>query len=827
MPDIKENIVHPLTRLTLNDGWSARATNGPVPAEIAAAAVPAHVPGVIHLDLLNASLIPDPYLDDNESLLSWIGLSDFSYSRTLEISEQHLRGAEHHELEFEGLDTVAAVRLNGTVILESANQHRSYRVDVTELLHAGENQLVVDFTSPVKYANEQSQILGMRPRPYPLPYDAIRKSACSFGWDWGIKTASSGIWKPAHLVSWSTGRLEQVLVHAQPAERGGRISVRSTVNMPASAQGLELVVSAAGREVAVPVTAHGEQDELVLELDEVQLWWPAGYGSQPLYDVSVALRAQAVEIDAVQRRVGFRTVKWDTNVDDAGTSFQLLVNDNPVYIKGANWIPDDAFPSRVDAVRYHRRLSQAKTAGLNLIRVWGGGIYESDDFFAACDELGLLTWQDFLFACAAYSEEEPLRGEVVAEAKDNVARLSHHASLVMLCGNNENLWGYEDWDWKRFLDGKSWGGAYYHELLPQIVEDIAPQVPYTPGSPFSPNGEHPNAQEHGTMHIWDLWNQRDWPEYRSYSPRFVAEFGWQGPAAWSTLTRSISDQPLTPESPGMIVHQKAMEGNAKLTVGLVAHYPVPSDMEDWHWAMQLNQANAISCALDHFRSLAPHNSGAILWQLNDCWPVTSWAAVDGDGIEKPLFHAIANSFAPRTITVQPQNEQLAVILSNDTDQSWEGELEISRRHYDGTQLAGQFQQVLIPARGTLRLEVPADLGSAGELGQELLLAQLGEQRGLWFYAEARDTALAPAQLDCELQVLERSLQLKVTAGNLVRDVSLLVDKLDPAARVDSGLKTLLPGESTVFTITGSTDLTVEQLSAERVLRSANQLLAQG
>lgn len=824
MPDTQDAIATALTRTELHSGWSAKATAGPVPAQIAAASIPAQVPGVIHLDLLRAGLIEDPYLDDNEALQSWIGLSDFSYRTTFALSAEALQSAEYHELEFDGLDTVAQVSLNGAPILSAANQHRSYRVDVTGLLRGGENELVVDFGSPVKYANEQSQILGMRPRPYPLPYDAIRKSACSFGWDWGIKTATSGIWKPVNLVSWSTARLDQVLVQAEPAGDGGRISVRGTLDMPAPVEGLELVVAAHDAQASVPVAANGSFPDLVLELDQVDTWWPAGYGEQPLYDVQVFLRAGQAVLDCAERRVGFRTVRWDSTPDEAGTPFQLLVNEQPVYVKGANWIPDDAFPVRIGADRYRTRLEQAKAAGLNLIRVWGGGIYESDDFFAACDELGLLSWQDFLFACAAYAEEEPLRGEVIAEARDNVARLAHHASLVMLCGNNENLWGYEDWDWKRFLDGKSWGGAYYHELLPQIMAELAATVPYTPGSPFSPHGEHPNAEEHGTMHIWDLWNQRDWPDYRSYNPRFVAEFGWQGPAAWSTLTRSISDSPLTPESPGMVVHQKALEGNAKLTVGLVAHYPLPEQMEDWHWAMQLNQANAISCALEHFRSLAPHNSGAIVWQLNDCWPVTSWAAIDGDGVEKPLFHAIRNAFAPRTITVVPKDGGLDVVLSNDTGETWAGELDLSRRGYTGNVLEHAVETVSVPPRGTLRLPIPAQLGTAGSAAAEVLCASVGQTRGLWFYAEARDTELAAPELSTNVRTTDEGLVLTVTAANLVRDLVVLADKLDPKARVDKGLVTLLPGESASFTITSAGELDHEALSEARVLRSANQLL---
>ncbi len=248
------------------------------------------------------------------------------------------------------------------------------------------------------------------------------------------------------------------------------------------------------------------------------------------------------------------------------------------------------------------------------------------------------------------------------------------------------------------------------------------------------------------MHLWEQWNARDWTTYREVRPRFVAEFGWQGPPAWSTLTRSVSDDPLTPESPGMLVHQKALDGNVKLTSGLLPHYRVPDDMETWHWAMQLNQANAVSCALDWFRSLAPHTSGAVVWQLNDCWPVTSWAAVDGDGREKPLWFALRNAFAPRVVTVQPAGDGLRAVLGNDTDDAWEGEVVLTRRRFDGTVLATARMPVTVAARGSLSLDVPPDVAGFEHPAGELVVAEGLGTRGLWFPAEPRRSELPPPVL---------------------------------------------------------------------------------
>ncbi|TPX02722.1 glycoside hydrolase family 2 protein, partial [Schumannella luteola] len=656
------------------------------------------------------------------------------------------------------------------------------------------------------------------------------KSACSFGWDWGIATSTSGVWRPVRLEAWSTARLAEVRVVAAAVEDGGVVTADIEVARAADAA-LAVELEVAGAVASVELAAGETTARLRVELDAVERWWPIGYGAQPLSDVVVRLRADGEPLDRATRRVGFRTLRWDTDPDADGRPFQLIVNEQPVWVKGVNWIPDDALFPRVDRARYERRLRQAASAGVNLVRVWGGGMYEDDAFYDLADELGLLTWQDFLFACSAYPEEEPLRTEVEAEARDNVSRIAHHASLALLNGNNENLWGHEDWGWKTRLDGASWGELYYYELLPSVVAELASHVPYTPGSPFSPDlASHPNDESTGSTHLWEQWNRQGWESYREHSPRFVAEFGWQGPPAWATLTRSLSDDPLTPESPGMLVHQKALEGNQKLSDGLLPHYRVPRDMETWHWAMQLNQANAVTAALDHFRASAPRTSGAVVWQLNDCWPVTSWAAIDGDGREKPLYFALANAFAPRVITIQPRRGAdgtgaFVAVLGNDTGDGWEGELVLERRDYAGAELAASRMPVVVPARGSVTVPIPDAVAAPGDAASELLVARVGAVRGLWFLAEPRDSALPPPRFEVAAASVDGALEVTVTAETLLRDTTLLVDKLDHDATVDSGLVTLLPGEAHTFRVRGAGDADAHAVADPRVLRTGNQLVS--
>ncbi|MHC5794676.1 glycoside hydrolase family 2 protein [Lacisediminihabitans sp. FW035] len=812
------------TTRALHDGWSVRAVGGPAPAQLAGRSFAATVPGSIHTDLLAAGIIDDPYLDDNEHLQAWIGACDWEYRTTFEWADD---GREVAELVFEGLDTIARVELNGAVIAETRNMHRTYRFAVRSLLRAGQNELTVTFASPVRYADRESLEQGYRPHVNHHPYNSIRKMACSFGWDWGPDTASVGLWRPVTLQTWSGARLDSVRPTVTMDGPDGVATVRVEIAAPAAASGYSARVTVG----TVSSTVGFEQGETVAEARIVvpgaERWWPIGHGEHPLYDLDVVLEGEDVLRDSWHGRLGFRTVRVDTEPDAAGTPFTILVNERPVFIKGANWIPDDAFVHRVDRARYEERILQAAGANINLLRVWGGGIYESDDFYDVCDEQGILTWQDFLFACAAYSEEEPMRSEVEAEARDNIVRLMPHPSLVIWNGSNENIWGYQEWGWEKRLGDRSWGLGYYLDLLPRLLSELDPGRPYTPSSPFSPSDEYyPNDPEHGSVHLWELWNRQDYPHYRDHSPRFVGEFGWQGPPTWSTMTRSISDSPLTPESPGMLVHQKAQDGNVKLIDGLVAHLPLPDDIDDWHWAMSLNQAVAVQTGIEHFRSLSPHCMGSIVWQLNDCWPVTSWAAVDGDGRPKPLLYAITHAYADRLLTLQPRADAVVASAVNDTDEAWSGQAVVRRLRFDGTELAATAVAVDAPPRTTATIHVDLAVTTPDDAASEFLEVTLGDRRALWFFAEYRDSQLEAPRLEVTAHRVDGGYAVTVTAANLVRDLALLVDKIDGSARVDDQLVTLLAGESVVFTVTAAAGIDDAVWSDPTILRSANQLVAQ-
>ncbi|HET8642500.1 MAG TPA: glycoside hydrolase family 2 protein, partial [Pseudonocardiaceae bacterium] len=635
---------------------------------------------------------------------------------------------------------------------------------------------------------------------------------------------TAGIWRPVRLRPWSVARLGDVRPLVTVAGGAGTVEVHATLER-ASAVPLVLAAAVGGAGAQVPVPAGQPEAVVRLRVRDPARWWPRGYGDQALYPLRVALLdAAGAVLDSWTRQIGFRDVRLDTEPDEHGTPYTVVVNGVPVFARGANWIPDDCFPSRVTRARYAQRLTQAAEANLNYLRVWGGGSYESDDFYDLADALGLMVGQDFAFACAAYPEEEPFASEVAAEARDNVSRLAPHPSLVSWTGNNECQWGDADWGWPDQLAGRSWGRSYYHDLLPRIVAELDPTRPYWPGSPWSgSSGRHPNDPAHGTMHIWDVWNHRNYLHYRSYRPRFVAEYGFQAPPAFATLRCALRDAPLTPGCPGMRHHQKAADGDGKLRRGLDAHFPPPRGFDDWHWLTQLNQARAIRVGIEHLRSLWPVCMGSVVWQLNDCWPVTSWSAVDGDGRRKPMWYAMRASYADRLLTVQPRGGGLAVVVVNDSAARWETQVDVARLTLAGQSRAKSTLEVAVPPRATVTVPLPVDVAYADDARRELVLAEADGERAWWFFTEDRDLAYPAPGYDAAVKPAAAGALVTVTARALLRDLTLLPDRLDPSATVDRALVTLLPGESATFTVTSSLPLDPQALTTPPVLRFANDI----
>ncbi|MEM6760083.1 MAG: glycoside hydrolase family 2 protein [Pseudomonadota bacterium] len=771
----------------------------------------------MHIDLLAADVIPDPYLDSNEIAVQWVGACDWLYTLEFDAPED---ATATHEIVFHGLDTVATVTLNGAEILTSENMHRTYRVDVTAHLNTGKNRLEVHFLSPTEHHAALLQELEPRPNCYPGPGNLMRKMASNFGWDWGPKLVTAGLWRRVELVSTPRAQLAGVRIDASMDGRDGRL--RIWPDIIGESENLTVEVEVDGMSRTFPA---GE--EIALTVSDPQLWWPSGLGAQPLYPVSVTLWHEESLLDQDTKRVGFRSIRLDTTEDAKGSQFTFIVNGTPCFVRGANWITDDCFPARISRAQLKQRLTQAKDAHMNMIRVWGGGIYESDDFYDLCDELGLMVWQDFLFSCAAYPEEGRLPQEIAAEARDNVARLIHHPALALWNGNNECIWGYQDWGWQDPLAGKTWGAGYYFDLLPGVVQALHPSGNYYPGSPYSGSMDrHANADEHGCRHIWDVWNEVGYSVYLDYQPRFVSEFGWQAPPTRATLAQAVHDTPLTPTSPGILHHQKATDGNLKLARGIDEDFGLQPDFDDWHFASQLVQARAIELGIAHMRSLAPHCMGSIVWQLNDCWPVTSWAAIDGYGRKKPLWYALKRAYAPRCLTISARGAALQVTLINDEPLDARLPVRVRRVRFDGTVLAEQNLWRMLSARNAPgHATLDADITTPADPAQELIVATAGPLQAHYFFAKDKQLALPKAQFTTELLHGDTGeLLVAITAQSLIKDLCVFADTLAPDAEVDQMLLTLLPGESTTLALTGIEHDDLATIRNRLLIRCANDLV---
>ncbi|UAJ79513.1 glycoside hydrolase family 2 protein [Leifsonia sp. ZF2019] len=813
---------------SLDNGWVVRAV-GPVPPQAPSGAVAAPVPGSVHAALRAAGVIPDPLVGRNEREVRWVGETDWEYTLDFEAPAGL---AERTDLVFDGLDTIATVELNGAVLGAVMNQHRSYRFDVTGHLRADSNALTVRFASPLRHIREEVARLGARPHLFDDPFNMIRKSAANFGWDWGPSLPTAGIWRSVRLETWSGARLGGVTTQTRWSRGDGFLRLRAEIEWsggsPAPGRRLEVRVGDTIHTVAVET---GQTlVTTAIDVPDIEPWWPRSHGSPVLHPLEVRLMSDGgAPPQSRASRIGFRSIDIVSSTDVDGRGFGIAVNGEIVAIRGANWIPLDILQPSRPATEYRRLLEDAADAHMNLIRVWGGGTYEADAFYEICDELGLLVWQDFLFACAAYPEEEPLASEVEAEAREAVSRLAGHACIALWCGNNENLWGNTDWNWQAELDGRTWGERYYFDVLPAIVQELAPDAVYIPGSPFSWQDPDPNAQGDGIMHAWDVWNQLDYEHYADIRPRFVSEFGFQGPPSWAAVAAALDEGDVDLEGEAWLGHQKAEDGAEKLRRTTTAHFGDLAGDDVLHWAQQLNQAHALQFGIDHFRSLGARNHGMIVWQLNDCWPGMSWSLVDSTGRRKPAWAAVRRAYQDTSVAIALRDGKYWAIVVNEKDHELRGRLDLERRDLESGEAVGHFRaELTIAPRGSAEVRMPAFLTATDDGAAEALLARLTESGRTvatrWHYfAPVRELRLPSPRYDLELERSAGGYVIRITARVHLRDLWLQFDRVDADGSVEQELATLAPGESAEIRVRTELELAAADLARFPVVCTANDV----
>lgn len=783
----------------------------------------AHVPGSVYADLMADGTMPDPFWRENELDAFERMKKDYVYQRTFTVSEAQLAHA-HVELVCEGLDTLAHVSLNGRKIAFADNMHITWVWDVKEQLHAGENTLEIRFDSPILYcAKKAEEAPGWESSDATPGFRHLRKAHCMFGWDWGPRLPDAGIWRPIFLRTWDTVRLENALM--LQAHHDGVVDVTIRPEIAGESAWSAEITAPDGEVLTLPETTATEQ---VITIEHPQLWWPNGLGKQPLYRVTVRLAAG----DTRTWRIGLRTMTVSREKDEWGEEFCHVVNGVKVFAMGADYIPEDNIFARVTPERTRRLLEDCKAANFNAIRVWGGGYYPDDAFYDICDELGLLVWQDLMYACAFYDLTPDFERSIRVETQQNVARLRHHASLALICGNNEMEMFMAGAN-SALINHRTWEfvPTYPHHItdyvkmfeyiLPAIVKETAPQTYWWPASPSSGgNFDAPNDENRGDNHYWDVWHgEKPFTEYRKFFFRYASEFGFQSFPCLKSVEQFTLPDDRNIFSRVMERHQRNQAANGKILSYLSQTFRYPNSFDDLLYASQLMQAEAIRYGVEHWRRNRGRCMGAIIWQLNDIWPVASWASIDYYGRWKALHYAAKRFFAPVMISAEEEGElsqnpkineyhpaplekSFRLNVCNETLRDVTGEVVWALRTPDGAIVRQGHQALTIPAMSAKWLD-KVDCADASLTGHYVSFAFVGDDVAV---SEGTCIFCAPKHFgftDPRLTVEKRGDTLVVTSRAYAKQVWL--ESEDADLLLDDNAFDMNPGTKVVRVVRGSAE----------------------
>jgi beta-mannosidase len=826
--------------LTLDHGWQFRQVmtgqqdeNGWLPAT---------VPGDVHLDLLTNKKISDPFFRDNESKLQWIEHENWEYRLSFSVTAAML-ARSHVDLVFDGLDGVAEVYVNGAEMLRADNSFRTWRVSAKTHLHAGKNLLRVVFPSPIKAAEEVAAGDPWQAKTKTAAKTYIRKPAYEYGWDWGPRFVTSGIWKPARIEAWDKLRIADFAIRQRDVSREvAHLDAEVEIEAASTGQAtISMQYSDDGKPVTMTkvVSVHDGRNvvDVPIEIRHPKLWFPAGYGDQPLYEFTAQARTGGQQSEERKTKAGLRSIELHRQLDKWGRSFEIVVNGIPVFAKGADVIPFDSFPNRVTTAAYRRILQSARDANMNMIRHWGGGYYESDEFYSICDELGIMVWQDFMFGNDWQPGTYAFKQNIEAEAEDQVRRLRNHPSIVIWCGNNETESAF-NWTprpglpadvrfqmWQDYL-------TEFSGILPRVVARLDAETPYWPSSPSADYEPVSGHYQSGDQHDWSVWHGRvPFAEYEKHHWRFVTEYGFQSFPEWRTVESFTQPEDRTSIfTPVMLAHQKNTEGNSIIHDYIAKDYPEPKDFASFLYVSQVVQAEGIKIGAEHFRRSRPETMGSIFWQLNDCWPVASWSSIDYYGRWKALQYYARRFYAPILVSPHIEDGALKVYIVSDKTKVELGSLRVRLMDFDGKVLLEENSAVNVaPLTSKVYLDWPlkklADAGAA-DTSHVFVVAELTSgdaqiSRNLSYLAPVKEVHLKTARLNIEATGAKGSYKIRITSAVLARSVYLSFGSLD--VELSDNYFDLLPGETAEIAVTSAASL--DELKAQMKVISLTDAFA--
>ncbi|MBN2416437.1 glycoside hydrolase family 2 protein [bacterium] len=787
-----------MDRIVLDSSWTVSESGRE-------GSIPARVPGCIHTDLLAAGEIDDPFFADNEQYLQWIGERDWVYRTEFE-ADPAMRACDHVRLVFEGLDTYALVTLNGMLLLRTDNMFRTWSAECGPYLRAGANTLTVRFRSPLREDSLFASRLG-----YPLPDQRAftRKAPYQYGWDWGPRFVTCGIWRPVYLEYWNGPRLEDLQIIQESVDRhSARCRAVFFISSPDSRQSRVRLSFAGGRlEKNADLEPGDNRIEVGFSIPDPELWWCNGLGKQHLYSITGTLEPENSLRTSLSRRIGIRTLEVIQTPDSSGSSFGFRLNGIDMFAKGANYIPQDSFLPRVSDSRYRALIESSVDANMNMLRVWGGGIYENDLFYDLCDEAGLLVWQDFIFACAMYPGDERFLETVREEATQNVRRLRNHPCIALWCGNNEIDEAWHNWGWQEQygysgpVQERIWNDyqTLFHRMLPDIVGAEDPGRFYWPSSPSIGWG-HEEALLSGDMHYWGVWwGKEPFDVYERKVGRFMSEYGFQSMPDMKTIMAFTLPEDRTPDSPAMKNHQKHPFGSEAIDLYMNRTYNRPKDFESYAYVSQLLQARGIGIALEAHRRARPYCRGTLYWQLNDCWPVISWSSVDYYNRWKALHYTARRVFSDLALLPVQNKEDLAVYVSSDRLGNTPAVLGIRVLDFTGTVLYANELNRSVPANSsTVLFQAPlADLVPEGMQDRAVLALTLSAGGRVlasrtWLFVKPLHLRLPAAEITTDITSCREGYRIRLRSETYARAVYLRCDGVP--GRFTDNYFDLLPGE---------------------------------